>query len=366
MGSHSALPKVNAFVRNHFVHLISLVALLAFLTPNTAQWVRAHRLFDDQLDASGVSLFMMMVSAAIQCSFGAFRRVIARPRALLVCLALYFAVLPLGCWLLGQLCVPLLGRALGEPLQIGLSLVILMPVAATSAIWVRDSKGDLELLVSLVVITMSVGTMTAPISLRYMSGLSANSIVIPTLQIWRQLVIGVLIPLAVGMVLNRVLRARLPRVQPLFTLMGSTGLFLAVYLNVGTAAPLLKHLTLIQIAWAIVIVLAVNLANFILGALCGRLAGLGRAHQVTCEFSSGMRSNGTALVVGLASFPSSPLVTVPAAIYIIFQHLVASVVKARLVEKPAPLVPIKLPNPITVWDAVAETTTQRVLQQRRA
>ena len=65
----------------------------------------------------------------------------------------------------------------------------------------------------------------------------------------------------------------------------------------------------------------------------GRLAGLRRGQQVTCEFSSGMRSNGTALVVGLASFPSLPLVTVPAAIYIIFQHLVASVVKSRLAAR---------------------------------
>jgi BASS family bile acid:Na+ symporter len=307
----------------------------------------------------------MMLSAAIQCSFGAFRRVVARPRAMLVCLGLYFAVLPISCWLLGQLCVPLLGRSLGEPLQIGLSLVILMPVAATSAIWVRDTKGDLELLVSLVVITMSVGTMTAPIYLRYMSGLSANSIVIPTAQIWRQLAIGVLLPLVVGMTLNRVLRSRLPKVQPIFTLLGSIGLFLAVYLNVGTASPLLKQLSIIQIAWAIVIVLAVNLANFILGALVGKLAGLGREHQVTCEFSSGMRSNGTALVVGLASFPSSPLVTVPAAIYIIFQHLLASVVKSRFVEvpAPAPILPIVTNN---VWEAVAEATTERVLRQRRA
>jgi hypothetical protein len=46
-----------------------------------------------------------------------------------------------------------------------------------------------------------------------------------------------------------------------------------------------------------------------------------------------MRSNGTALVVGLASFPGSPLVTVPAAIYIIFQHLLAGIVRARLVSR---------------------------------
>ncbi len=81
------------------------------------------------------------------------------------------------------------------------------------------------------------------------------------------------------------------------------------------------------------IVLSVNLANFLLGGVIGRVAGLRRGHQVTCEFSSGMRSNGTALVVGLASFPATPLVTVPAAIYIIFQHLIASVVKSRLTAR---------------------------------
>ena len=324
---------VNTFVRKHFVHLISLLALVAFLTPGVSHAVRAHKLFYGQLDASGASLFMMMLSAAIQCGFGAFRSVVARPKPLLVCLTQFFVVLPLSCWLLGQLCTPLLGRELGEPIQIGLDLVILMPVAATASIWVRDTKGDIELLVTLVVITMAVGTLTAPLYLHFMSGLTTNSIAIPRLMMLRQLMIGVLLPLVIGVVLNRVLRARLKSVQPYFTFMGSVGLFMAVFLNVGTAAPLLRHLPLTQIAYAVVIVLLVNVANFALGGVLGRIAGLPRDHQVTCEFSSGMRSNGTALVVGLASFPNSPLVTVPAAIYIIFQHLLASIVKSRLTAR---------------------------------
>jgi predicted Na+-dependent transporter len=266
--------------------------------------------------------------------------VLARPKPLLACLTQFFVVLPVGCWLLGQLCVPLLGRGLGEPIQIGLDLVILMPVAATASIWVRDTKGDIELLVCLVVLTMSVGTLTAPLYLRFMSNLGANSIVIPTVLILRQLLVGVLVPLVVGLVLNKVLRARLKTVQPYFTFMGSFGLFMAVYLNVGTAAPLLRKLSAGQIAAAVLIVLLVNLANFFLGAAVGRLVRLGRGQQVTCEFSSGMRSNGTALVVGLASFPSTPLVTVPAAIYIIFQHLVASVVKSRLLLRYGDVEPV--------------------------
>jgi predicted Na+-dependent transporter len=95
----------------------------------------------------------------------------------------------------------------------------------------------------------------------------------------------------------------------------------------------LRQLSLRQIACTVLIVLAVNLANFFLGSFFGRVAGLAREHQVTCEFSSGMRSNGTALVVGLASFPSVPLVTVPAAIYIVFQHLLASFVRSRLAAR---------------------------------
>ena len=112
-----------------------------------------------------------------------------------------------------------------------------------------------------------------------------------------------LLPLVVGIMLNKVLRSRLSRVQPYFAFAGNVGLFMAVFLNVGTASPLLRHLSLRQIACAILIVLAVNVTNFIVGSAVGRVVGLRRDHQVTCEFSSGMRSNGTALVVGLASFP---------------------------------------------------------------
>jgi predicted Na+-dependent transporter len=166
-----------------------------------------------------------------------------------------------------------------------------------------------------------------------MSGLTANSIMIPPFLMLRQLMIGVLVPLMAGVVLNRLLRHQLSRIQPYFAFMGNVGLFMAVFLNVGTASPLLRDLPLQQIACATLIVLSVNLSNFALGAVIGRVAGLERNQQVTCEFGAGMRSNGTAMVIGLASFPHSPLVTVPAAIYIIFQHLLAGIVKSRLLAR---------------------------------
>jgi predicted Na+-dependent transporter len=336
---------INSFVRRHFVHLISMVALLAYLTPSVSCTIRAHRLAGDLLDASTLSLVLMVSSAALQCSLGAFRSVLSRPRALLACLAQLFVFLPLTCWLLGRLCVPLLGREVGQPLEIGLHLVVLMPVTASAAIWVRDSDGDIELLMSLVVITMAVGALAAPLYLHCMSDAETNPIVVPRLMIQRQLVIGVLAPFLVGCGLNRLFREQMRRIRPCSSFIGSMGVFLAVYLNVGAAFPVLRRLSAPQIAWATMIVLMVNVSNFVLGSLIGHLTGLERDQQVTCEFSSGMRSNGTALVVGLGAFPSTPLVTVPAAICIVFQHLVASIVKARWAPRGRPFpVPVQRPR----------------------
>src|SRR5262245_26059191 len=90
----------NAFVGKHFLHLVSVIAFVAFLSPRIAASARAHKALYDQLDASSFSLFLMMLSAAIQCDLEAFRGIIRRPKPLLVCLAQYFLVLPLSCWLL--------------------------------------------------------------------------------------------------------------------------------------------------------------------------------------------------------------------------------------------------------------------------
>src|SRR5215471_14723620 len=77
------MTQVNAFVRKHFVHLISVIAFIALLSPRIAASVRARNALYDQLDASSLSLFLMMLSAAIQCGIEAFRGIIRRPKPLL-------------------------------------------------------------------------------------------------------------------------------------------------------------------------------------------------------------------------------------------------------------------------------------------
>src|ERR1700760_4086186 len=48
----SVMLKVNGFVRKHFVHLISAIAVLGFLTPGLSHAIRGPKVIYGQLDAS--------------------------------------------------------------------------------------------------------------------------------------------------------------------------------------------------------------------------------------------------------------------------------------------------------------------------
>ena len=113
------------------------------------------------------------------------------------------------------------------------------------------------------------------------------------------------------------------RWQAVFAFAGSVGLHLAVCANVGVALPVLKHLELRTVIIVVGLTIALNLLNYGIAYLLSCWTHLAYEDRATTCLAGGMRSNGTALVVGLKSFPTYPLVTVPAAIYIIVQHLVA-------------------------------------------
>jgi predicted Na+-dependent transporter len=119
-------------------------------------------------------------------------------------------------------------------------------------------------------------------------------------------------------------------------LAGSVGLHLAVFANVGVALPVFKTLDLVAMLSVVGLTLALNLLNYGIAYLLSRWTRLSYEDRATICLAGGMRSNGTALVMGLTSFPMYPCVTVPAAIYIIVQHLVAGqLVKYLLKERAA-------------------------------
>jgi hypothetical protein len=168
-----------------------------------------------------------------------------------------------------------------------------------------------------------------------MLDLSSNDVHFPANTLVRLLVLCIVVPLITGICLRELAPSWTRRWQSLFGIGGSLGLYIAVFANIGTAIPHIKEVGLATLGLMVALVLVVNILNYGVAYVAGRASDLDYAEGAALGFAGGMRSNGTAMVVGLKTFPAYPLVTLPAAIYIVSQHLVAGAF-LRLVRRQVP------------------------------
>ena len=339
---HRLFAKADSFLKSRFALLITAVVALGAIFPHASN--ASKELVVAQLPGPGapwsldlptLALYMMMLSASIHCDPKDFLKLAKAPRAFLIALGLYYVVVPLLGAGLATTSRHLVGGAVGVQYAAGILLIVLMPVAMTSNIWVRQARGELPLSVSMTTLTTALSVPVTPIYLAGLLNLSSNDIKFPVDTLARMFVVCIIVPLVMGVTLRVVASRWVRRWHSIFGLGGQFGLLFAVFANIGAAVTQFKAVTLLAVASMIVIVVLLNAINYGMAYFLGQAADLDYAEQAALGFAGGMRSNGTALVVGLKTFPAYPLVTIPAVIYIISQHLFASAF-VKLMRKKVP------------------------------
>ncbi|MGC4116684.1 MAG: bile acid:sodium symporter [Myxococcales bacterium] len=329
-----SLGRINALLARHTVGtLAALVAVnLAFPAPGIA--LKSLSLFRVPVtgwsyDFSTLALTSMMLSASIQCRLGDFAQMARRPRASAASLLQVYALGPalaLATSLLGLGGFP---QEAAAELRLGLFLVSLMPVAMTAAVWVRMAAGNIALLLALIAVTTLFSVISVPLYSAVMPALAGTALAsVPVGELVKQLVLSVSLPLAFGLAFRRLASGWADAVQPAMTLVGTVGLYAALSTNVAGAAAHLRGGDLELLALTGLSTLALNLGLFGVSLVAARRLrsrrpGLSHDDAVALLFGGGMRSTGTAMVLGAAAFPAMPLVTVPAALYSIFQQVLA-------------------------------------------
>ncbi len=328
------LTHLNRRVRDEFVQVLLGAVALGVLLPELGLWLKDAPLgvmpFTGwRYDVPNLALGVMMLSASVQCELRDFRHLVERPRAGVFALLVVYLVVPLAASALGLFGASELPPELGEQLQVGLMMSALMPVATTSSVWVRQNGGALALLLALIMVTTALSVLSVPLYLTALVGISGADVQVPAATLVEQLVMSVSLPCAVGLALRALWPRGCARWTPLFSLLGSLALIAAILVNMAVASP---HLWQQGRAVALMVALAAALAgvSFGVGLLAARWAGLAREDAVTLLFASGMRSNSTGLVLALKSFPALPLVCVPAAAYLIVQHVLGALVTRSL------------------------------------
>ncbi len=324
----------SGWVSRRFLGLLLVVVALSLVLPQAGLALRNIKFFQIPFttwtyDFPTLTLQLLMLSASIHSDIRDFRHLIERPRAMWVSLFVIYAMVPLiaiAAAVAGMYLVPG-GTAL--QLQLGLMFLALMPVAKTSALWVRINDGNVPLLLAIVTVNSALAVVTIPSITAILPGVSGGAHPVPIDSLVRQLVMSVTVPLILGVALRRVARSFVERWEAAFALVGTVALFFSVGTNVAAATPLIVAEGTLVVASAVVAV-ALNVAYLWIPMFLARRLNLAQEDSIAVVFCGGLRSMGTALGVAPAAFPTMPLVVVPAAVYCISQQILAGYVTRTL------------------------------------
>jgi len=256
-----------------------------------------------------LALGVIMLGMGMGLTPGDFKRIVQFPKAVLTGLACQMLLLPL----LGIGIVGLFG--LKGYLAVGLILLAICPGGATSNLVSHLAGADLALSITLTAISSVLCNLSIPYLLNFAlftySG-GAQAIQLPILKTTLQIVAVTLVPVALGMLINRL--------KPDFTkkMARSVNIISAVFFVLILASAIIKERAHIipYFQQAGLPALLLNGASMLLAMGVGLVLSLPMRQRITISIETGIQ-NGT-LALGIALSPAmlnQPAAGIPAAIY---------------------------------------------------
>ncbi len=287
-----------------------LVSVVAFLSPPAfhpvGPWVT-------------LLLSTIMFCAGVTLELSDFRRVILQPGPVLAGLGLHYLIMPLAAWAIAH--------ALGMPPDLAVGMVLVGSVASGtgSTVMVFLSGGDVALSVTISALSTLVGVVATPLLTRlYVSaGISVDvlALLVSILQI-------VALPVALGLIVNRLLRPVVRRVQPVLPLISMMSILAIIGAVVAGSQA-----SIAAVGPAVFLgVILHNGIGLLGGYWGGRLLGFEESVCRTLALEVGMQNSGLAATLGRLYF--SPLAALPGALFSVWHNLSGSVLAAIWSARP--------------------------------
>jgi len=255
-------------------------------------------------------LAVIMFGMGMTLTANDFRRVLQRPKIIVIGALLQFSVMPLAAWLVSLL--------LGLPtaLLVGMVLVGASSGGTASNVVCYLARGDVALSITLT----TVSTLLAVVALPGLTWLYVGqSVPVPVLDmLWSVLKI-VIAPVMAGVAINGLIGEKLSKIRPLFPLLSVLAIVFIIAIIVALNQPRLAEMG----AGVAVAVMLHNLVGLGCGYWLPRLLGYDRRTCRTLAIEVGMQNSGLSVALAVKYF--SPLAALPGAIFSIWHNLSGSV-----------------------------------------
>ncbi len=209
--------------------------------------------------------------------------------------------------------VPFIAYGLGQwffadrPLvALGLLLAALLPTSGMTITWTGFARGDINAAIKMTVIGLVAGSIATPFYVQWLMG---TVIEIPMLQVFKQIVLIVFIPMVLGYLTQKMLIRRYGReayqqdLQKLFPMVSTLGV-----LGIVFVAMALKAGSILQQPQTLLVYLLplglLYLINFALSTLVGKLF-FSRGEGIALVYGTVMRNLSIALAIAMTVFGES-------------------------------------------------------------
>lgn len=302
----NALARLSGFVGKTFALWVLLFAVLGFLLPETFR----------QLTPWIVTLLgIIMFGMGLTISARDFGEVLRRPLDVGVGVASQFIIMPLLAVALTRI-IPM-----SPEVAAGVILVGCCPGGTSSNVMTYLAKGDTALSVA----CTSVTTLLAPVVTPFLVLMFAREYLpVDAWAMFQSIVKVVLVPLALGLLAQRLVPGIVRAAIPALPLVSVTGIVLIVAAVVGASKGAIVQSGLMIFA----VVVLHNLLGYLIGFLAARAAGLDLAGRKAIAIEVGMQNSG--LAAALATTYFSPLAAVPAAIFSVWHNISGAIVASIL------------------------------------
>ena len=292
-----ALASFSAFVGKTFAIWVLLFAVLGFVFPETFK----------QFGPYIVTLLgIIMFGMGLTLSVDDFREVVSRPVDVGIGVASQFLIMPLLAVLLTKI-IPM-----SPEVAAGVILVGCCPGGTSSNVMTYLGKGD----VALSVACTSVTTLAAPLVTPFLVWMFASQFLpVDAMAMFLSIVKVILVPLALGVVAQKLIPGVVKSAIPVLPLVSVTGIVLIVAAVVAGSKGAIATSGLL----IFVVVVLHNGIGYLLGFTAAKLTGMSLAKRKAIAIEVGMQNSGLGAALANAHF--SPLAAVPSAIFSVWHNI---------------------------------------------
>ena len=306
-----------------------LVTLTAFLARGSfTSWINNPGFLWGSVSVPNL-LMVIMCGMGMTLRFQDFRQVFLKPWDMLTGEILQFLVMPLAGFLL------CLAFRLPPELAVGVILTGSCPGGTASNVMTYMARGDVALSVGMTAVSTVLAPFLTPLLVMFYTGLYSDSIggagiTIDGVGMFMGILKIVLIPVFLGMLLNRFLSAFTARLAAVLPLISCIGICCIIGFVIDSSGEMLLTNGLL----IILVVILHNLTGYLAGFGVSRLLRLAPERRNAVSIEVGMQNSGLSTALAGMCFPGMLLAPVPGAIFSAW-HNISGAVLANILARRA-------------------------------